>query len=71
MVVISWGTSWWAPEDPSQHRTAQQRQWGAETGRSQEIADDIVCVLLCSPHSTLGLVLVDGGGIYTRGLVLI
>ena len=44
---------------------------GAETGRSQEIADDIGCVLLNSPHSTLGLVLVDGGGIYTRGLILI
>ena len=47
---------------------------GNRMGRSlgDAIADGIVCVLLSSPDSTLGLVLVDdGGGIYTRGLVLI
>jgi len=71
MVVISWGTSWWAPEDPSQHRTAQQRQWGRREGVGARRLQMTFGVLLRSPHSTLGLVLVDGGGIYTRGLVLI
>ena len=52
--------------------TAQDSSAASVGTWSLEIADDIVCVLLSSPHSTLGLVLVDdGGGIYTRGLVLI
>jgi len=59
------------PGGPFTAQDSSAASGGAETGRSQEIADDIVCVLLCSPHSTLGLVLVDGGGIYTRGLILI
>lgn len=58
--------------DPSQHRTAQQRQ-GEEDGSEPwrcTIADGIVCVLLSSPNSTLGLVLVDGGGIIIRVVLL-
>lgn len=58
--------------DPSQHRTAQQRQ-GEENGSEPwrcAIADGIVCVLLSSPNSTLGLVLVDGGGIIIRVVLL-
>merc|ERR1712110_990681 len=41
---------------------------GNRMGRSlgDAIADGIVCVLLSSPDSTLGLVLVDGGGIIIR-----
>lgn len=41
---------------------------GKRMGRSlgDAIADGIVCVLLSSPNSTLGLVLVDGGGIIIR-----
>jgi len=41
-------------------------------GRSlgDAIADGIVCVLLSSPNSTLGLVLVDGGGIIIRVVLL-
>jgi len=54
--------------DPSQHRTAQQRQW-EENGSEPSWRCDCkwhFCVLLSSPDSTLGLVLVDGGGIIIR-----
>jgi len=60
------------PGGPFTAQNSSAASVGAQRmGRSQETADDIVCVLLRAPHSTLGLVLVDGGGIYTRGLVLI
>jgi len=65
------GTSWRAPGDPSQHRTAQQRQWAQRPGEPGDCRWHCLCSPLFSSLHSWGLVLVDGGGIYTRGLILI
>lgn len=72
-ALIAWALgergTWRAGPGGTLHSTGQLSSVrGKRMGRSlgDAIADGVCCVLLSSPDSTLGLVLVDGGGIIIR-----
>lgn len=62
------GPGGWTLHSTGQLSSVRGKRMGRSLGDA--IADGIVCVLLSSPNSTLGLVLVDGGGIIIRVVLL-